>query len=36
MSPEVRPLTVELGPALSELFAAGGDPKWCWSYTGSD
>ena len=27
---EIRPLTVDLWPALAELFAAGGDPKWCW------
>jgi GNAT superfamily N-acetyltransferase len=30
MSAEIRPLTVDLWPALAELFAAGGDPKWCW------
>jgi len=28
--PELVPLTVELWPALAELFAAGGDPRWCW------
>lgn len=27
---EVRPLTHETWPALADLFAAGGDPKWCW------
>jgi GNAT superfamily N-acetyltransferase len=26
----VVPLSVETWPALAELFAAGGDPKWCW------
>jgi GNAT superfamily N-acetyltransferase len=30
MSPDVRPLTAELWPALAALFAAGGDPRWCW------
>ena len=27
---EIVPLTAESWPALAELFAAGGDPKWCW------
>ena len=27
---EIRPLDRETWPALAELFAAGGDPKWCW------
>ena len=27
---EIAPLTVETWAALAELFAAGGDPKWCW------
>jgi GNAT superfamily N-acetyltransferase len=27
---EIQPLTPETWPALAELFAAGGDPKWCW------
>lgn len=27
---EVVPLTAAAWPALAELFAAGGDPKWCW------
>ncbi len=27
---DVRPLTPNLWPALSDLFSAGGDPKWCW------
>jgi GNAT superfamily N-acetyltransferase len=27
---EIRPLDGETWPALAELFAAGGDPKWCW------
>jgi len=26
----IEPLTVRSWPALAELFAAGGDPKWCW------
>jgi len=26
----IGPLTPETWPALAELFAAGGDPKWCW------
>jgi GNAT superfamily N-acetyltransferase len=26
----VVPLTPGIWPALAELFAAGGDPKWCW------
>jgi GNAT superfamily N-acetyltransferase len=26
----IVPLTPETWPALAELFAAGGDPKWCW------
>ena len=27
---EIRPLSAETWPALADLFAAGGDPKWCW------
>ncbi len=27
---EIVPLTGDVWPALAELFAAGGDPKWCW------
>ena len=27
---EIVPLSRETWPALAELFAAGGDPKWCW------
>jgi GNAT superfamily N-acetyltransferase len=27
---EIRPLTVELWPKLAELFAVGGDSRWCW------
>ena len=27
---EIRPLTADLWPALADLFAAGGDPRWCW------
>jgi GNAT superfamily N-acetyltransferase len=27
---EIVPLTAESWPALEELFAAGGDPRWCW------
>lgn len=27
---EVRPLTTERLPDLAELFAEGGDPRWCW------
>ena len=27
---EIVPLTPEIWPALADLFAAGGDPKWCW------
>lgn len=30
MTIEIRPLSVALWPVLAELFAAGGDPKWCW------
>lgn len=26
----IEPLTAATWPALAELFAAGGDPKWCW------
>ncbi len=26
----VVPLTPEIWPALADLFASGGDPKWCW------
>jgi GNAT superfamily N-acetyltransferase len=26
----IEPLGPEAWPALAELFAAGGDPKWCW------
>ena len=26
----VVPLTTQTWPALARLFAAGGDPKWCW------
>jgi hypothetical protein len=28
---EILPASPDLWPALAELFAAGGDPKWCWS-----
>jgi GNAT superfamily N-acetyltransferase len=27
---EIVPATPDVWPALTELFAAGGDPKWCW------
>jgi hypothetical protein len=27
---QIVPLTVAAWPPLAELFAAGGDPKWCW------
>jgi GNAT superfamily N-acetyltransferase len=27
---EIVPLSAVTWPALAELFAAGGDPKWCW------
>jgi GNAT superfamily N-acetyltransferase len=27
---KIRPLTAETWEALAELFAAGGDPRWCW------
>ena len=27
---DIRPLTVDTWEALAALFAAGGDPKWCW------
>jgi len=27
---EIVPASREAWPALAELFAAGGDPKWCW------
>jgi GNAT superfamily N-acetyltransferase len=27
---DVVPLTSDTWPALAELFASGGDPKWCW------
>jgi GNAT superfamily N-acetyltransferase len=27
---EILPLSPETWPALAALFAAGGDPKWCW------
>ena len=27
---DIGPLTAESWDALAELFAAGGDPKWCW------
>jgi GNAT superfamily N-acetyltransferase len=30
MALEIVPATPSLWPALVELFAAGGDPKWCW------
>jgi GNAT superfamily N-acetyltransferase len=30
MTTDIRPLTPELWPALDALFAAGGDPKWCY------
>lgn len=30
MSLEIVPAAPALWPALAELFAAGGDPKWCW------
>ena len=29
-SVEILPATPEVWPQLAELFAAGGDPKWCW------
>jgi GNAT superfamily N-acetyltransferase len=28
--PTIVPLSPATWPALAELFAAGGDPKWCW------
>ena len=27
---EIVPATPHIWPAVAELFAAGGDPKWCW------
>ena len=27
---EIEPIRLATWPALAELFAAGGDPKWCW------
>lgn len=27
---DIRPASPELWPAIADLFAAGGDPKWCW------
>lgn len=27
---DILPLTPDTWPALAELFAAGGDPRWCW------
>jgi hypothetical protein len=27
---EIVPLDAGTWPALADLFAAGGDPKWCW------
>jgi GNAT superfamily N-acetyltransferase len=27
---DIRPIDEETWPALAELFAAGGDPTWCW------
>jgi hypothetical protein len=27
---EIVPASPEIWPPLAELFAAGGDPKWCW------
>jgi GNAT superfamily N-acetyltransferase len=27
---DIRPLTAESWDALAELFASGGDPRWCW------
>jgi GNAT superfamily N-acetyltransferase len=27
---EILPASPALWPAIAELFAAGGDPKWCW------
>ncbi len=27
---EIAPLSLGIWPALAHLFAAGGDPKWCW------
>jgi hypothetical protein len=27
---DIVPLSRKSWPALAELFAAGGDPKWCW------
>jgi GNAT superfamily N-acetyltransferase len=27
---EILPASPTLWPAIAELFAAGGDPKWCW------
>ncbi len=30
MTLDIVPLTPDRWPALAELFAAGGDPKWCW------
>jgi GNAT superfamily N-acetyltransferase len=27
---DIQPLSADTWPALADLFAAGGDPKWCW------
>jgi GNAT superfamily N-acetyltransferase len=27
---EILPASADLWPVIAELFAAGGDPKWCW------
>jgi GNAT superfamily N-acetyltransferase len=27
---DIVPLSPDVWPALADLFAAGGDPKWCW------
>ena len=31
---EIRPLTPALWDDLAELFAEGGDPRWCWFKSG--
>jgi GNAT superfamily N-acetyltransferase len=27
---EIRPASPDLWPVIADLFAAGGDPRWCW------
>jgi hypothetical protein len=31
---EIAPASQDSWPALAELFAAGGDPRWCWCQAG--